>query len=278
MSTPNNTQRAAAAATEEPFISEKWATKLVGEGLLSPVINNKRDISKDVLTSGIRGRPFWYPDNLIVKKAALLEYEDPTGYITIPETLGPAVFEFLGFASWQASFLWVGFLEKKAELDAAYEDCWEWTGTPPILKFAIDHVKTVRRPQRFIDEATDELEQADRFWLEHMLRSEFVEILLDPELELEREYDPLHRLVAVILRARWHTLEHLDDCAREREAYLRARRQQWDEELRLQQRREDRERQERRAVWLAAQRKADRVVDWSAVHAEEEEDDFTRPW
>lgn len=59
MSSPNNQRAAAAAAAaEKPFISEKWATKLVKDGLLLTPVDNERHISKYVLKEGSWGSPF----------------------------------------------------------------------------------------------------------------------------------------------------------------------------------------------------------------------------
>lgn len=59
------------------------------------------------------------------------------------------VYEFLGFTRLAALFLWMGFLKKKAELDAAYKNSQEWIYIPPILKFTIDFVRRISRPLQF---------------------------------------------------------------------------------------------------------------------------------
>lgn len=61
----------------------------------------------------------------------------------------------------------------------------------------------------------------DNWWLNVLgIGLEFAAILLNLELKDKRDYHTLDELVVDILFARWHTLESLDDCAREREAYL----------------------------------------------------------
>ncbi|KAK8240837.1 hypothetical protein HDK77DRAFT_507685 [Phyllosticta capitalensis] len=171
----------------KPFIDDETASGLEIEGLLSPAVENKRQLSTKIfaLSSGALPPSKHHRMSPNIKSfTEASSVSSPVETITIPDRMGPEVFEYMGLVRPLAEELWEAALNRPAGGKSI-----------SIPRWTISHIAR-----------GEDVEDWDDFYLRTGITKELTDAILDPRFaDIRGTATPRFWLWEVV-RARFHFL------------------------------------------------------------------------